>query len=276
MKRGMGIWLVLTLLIASAGIVVAQQSADGVTPPPKILVVMREFIKPGKSGAPHEKTESAFVQAMTAAKWPTHYIGVDSMSGVSRSLFLVGYDSFAAWEKDNLATQKNATLSAALDRASVADGELLTRYESSTFVYREDLSLRPNVDIAQMRYFEILRFQIRPGHEKDWEALVKMYMDGYDKASSSAHWATFESTYGMDNGGVYVVFNPMKSLAEVDTGLGDSKKFAAQLGEDGMKKLAELSAACIESSQSNLFVFNPRISYPADAWVKADPGFWKP
>ncbi len=80
----------------------------------------------------------------------------------------------------------------------------------------------------------------------------------------------------MDNGGVYVVFNAMKSLAEVDTGFGDSKKFAAQLGEDGMKKLAELSAACIESSQSNLFVFNPKISYPADAWVKADPGFWKP
>ena len=22
-------------------------------------------------------------------------------------------------------------------------------------------------------------------------------------------------------------------------------------------------------------MFNPKISYPADEWVKADPGFWK-
>jgi len=37
-----------------------------------------------------------------------------------------------------------------------------------------------------------------------------------------------------------------------------------------------LSAAAIESSQTNLFAFNPRMSYPADEWVKADPEFWKP
>jgi hypothetical protein len=43
-----------------------------------------------------------------------------------------------------------------------------------------------------------------------------------------------------------------------------------------MKKLAELSAAAIDSSQTNLFAFNPRMSYPADDWVKADPEFWKP
>jgi hypothetical protein len=43
-----------------------------------------------------------------------------------------------------------------------------------------------------------------------------------------------------------------------------------------MKKLNELSAAAIESSQTNLFAFNPRMSYVSDDWVKADPEFWKP
>jgi len=28
--------------------------------------------------------------------------------------------------------------------------------------------------------------------------------------------------------------------------------------------------------QVNLFAFNPKMSYPSDAWVKADPSFWKP
>ena len=122
MKKPIGLCLLLSLLTLCAATVVAQ---DYSMAPPKVLLVQREFLKPGICGAPHMKTESAFVQAMTAAKWPTHYLGMDSMSGQSRALFLVGYDSFAAWEKDNLATQKNATLSAALDRALQADGPSL-------------------------------------------------------------------------------------------------------------------------------------------------------
>jgi hypothetical protein len=43
-----------------------------------------------------------------------------------------------------------------------------------------------------------------------------------------------------------------------------------------MKKLNELSAAAIESSETNLFAFNPRMSYVSDDWLKADPAFWKP
>ncbi len=42
-----------------------------------------------------------------------------------------------------------------------------------------------------------------------------------------------------------------------------------------MKKFRDLSATTIESSQSNLFQFAPKMSYPLDEWVKADPEFWK-
>jgi hypothetical protein len=273
MKRNIGTWLALALLALSAAIVVAQ---DYSTAPPKVLLVQREFIKPGMMGGPHMKTESAFVQAMTAAKWPTHYLGMDSMSGRTRALFLVGYDSFAAWEKDNLAQQKNATLSAALDRALVADGQLLTGYDAGVFAYRADMSLRPNGNVAQARYFDIMRFKIRQGHDQEWEQLVKMYMDGMAKVSQESHWAAYQSVYGMDNGGVYIVFTAMKSLAEVDSGFGDAKKFGDQLGADGQKKLNELTAACVEDVQENLFSFNPKMSYVSDSWMQADPGFWKP
>ncbi len=272
MKRYSGFGLLLCLVMGSGATLLAQ----GVMPPPKVLVVMREFIKPGKSGSLHEKTESAFVQAMTAAKWPTHYLGMDSMSGASRSLFFVGYDSFADWEKDNLATMRNATLSAALDRASIADGELLTGYQSSAFGYREDMSLRAPVNIAQMRYFQILRFKIKPGHLSEWEALVKLYHDGYEKGVPDARWATYEAMFGQESDGLYIVLIPMKSLAEVDAGLGDAKKFFAALGDDGVKRLADLTGACVEASEANLFAFNPKLSYVSGDWVKADPAFWSP
>jgi hypothetical protein len=264
----------LCLLFIGSGIASAQENMG----PPKVLVIQREFLKPGKSGSLHERSESAFVRAMTAAKWPTHYFGMDSLSGPSRALFFSGYPSFEAWEKDTLATQKNATLSAALDRASIADGDLLSVYESSTSVYRDDMSLRSTVDMAHMRYFEIMQFVIRPGHDKDWEDLVKIYTSGYGKAVPNAHWATFERVYGVStgsSGGVFIVLNPMKSLAEVDSSFGDSKKFVSSLSESDKKRLAELSAACIESVQTNLFAFNPKESYPDDEWIKADP-FWKP
>lgn len=243
--------------------------------PPKVLVIVRENLKPGKSGTPHEKTESAFVSAFKAAKWPQHYLALDAQTGNPRSLFLIGYDSFAALEKDVQATQKNTVLSAALDRATAADGELLSSYETTTFVYREDQSYHANLSLAPMRLFEITRFHVRPGRDKEWQDIVKLYLDNFPKAVPDAHWAVFQEAYGQ-GGNVYLVFNPMKSLAEVDSGMGDEKKFAAVVGEDGMKRLAELEAAAVDEVQTNIFNFNPRMSYAPDEWIKADPAFWAP
>jgi len=275
MKKIAGSMLALVVLLAAglSGTAVGQDKPTGVMPP-KVLVITREFTKPGKSGTAHEKTESAFVQAVTRAKWPTHYLAVESLSGKSRALFLTGYDSFEAWEKDTLATQKNATLSAALDRAWAADGELLSDSDGGAFAFREEYSLRPEVDIAHMRYFEISRFQVKQGHDKDWDEIVKLVTAAYKKIPD-AHWATYLAIYGSPDT-TYIIFNPMKSAAEIDRNFAANKDFEAAMGEDGMKKLAELSAAAIESSQTNLFAFNPRMSYPRDEWVKADPEFWKP
>jgi hypothetical protein len=264
------------LFFMVAGVVGSGSAQEQSMSPPKVLVIIREFLKPGKAGNLHTKSESAFVNAFTAAKWPQHYFAMDSLSGNPRSLFFVGYESFAAWEKDNMATMKNASLMSALNRATIGDGDLLASTESSTFVYREDQSLQANINVGEMRYFEISRFVVRPGHEKEWDAVVKAYQDGYAKAVPDAHWAVFQDMYGKNSGGVYIVISPLKSLAEIDKGFGDNKKFAAQIGEEGMKKLSELSASCIQEMESNLFAFNPGASYPSDAWVKSDPDFWKP
>ena len=275
MKGLSGLLLVSCLVCGGSSVLAAQEKPGDVTPPPKVLVIQREFVKPGKAGSAHEKTESAFVRAMMAARWPTRYLGMDSLSGPSRSLFFIGYDSFAAWEKDNMDMQKNATLAAAIDRASQADGELLNAYESSAYTYREEYSLRAPVNIGQMRYMEITRFKIRMGHRKDWDKLVKMYLDAYGKAVPDAHWAMFESMYGMDNGGVFLMVTPMKSATEIDQEVSAGDAFYASRNADDAKKMSELSASCIEAVQSNLFLFNPKMSYPRDAWVNADPAFWK-
>jgi hypothetical protein len=265
-----------TLLAVSLGItsgcVVAAQEKPSI---PRVLAITREFTKPGKAGMVHDKAESAFVQAMARAKWPTHYIGMTSLSGKQRALFLTQYGSFEAWEKDSQAVEKNAALSAALDRAGMADGELLDSMDQGVFVFNEELSLRPRPDLSQMRYLEISAYHVRPGHDKDWNDAVKMVKSAYEKAVPEAHWGVFAQYYGGE-GGTYLVLTARKSLSEIDRGFLDSKQFQAAMGEDGMKKLSELVAVTIESSLHNLFAFNPHMSYVAEEWIKSDPDFWKP
>jgi hypothetical protein len=274
-QKLIGFSLGLLCLSACGDVVLAQDSAPGVNGPPKVLVIQREYLKPGRGGSMHAKSESAFVRAMSAAKWPTHYIGMNSLSGPSRALFLVPYASFEAWEKDNQATEHNATLSAAMDRAAVADGDLLTSYDSSVWTYSEEDSLNAEGGLAEQHYMELTSFKVRPGHRKEWGELVKMAKSGYAKVPNM-HWAAFESMYGADNGGLYLVATSMKSLSEVDAEEAQSKQFMEAMGESGMKKFSELEASCIEKVQTNLFQFDPKMSYPPEEWVKANPGFWKP
>src|SRR5208282_1964580 len=275
MRRIAGAVLALVVLLTAgiSGIVFGQDKpADHM--PPKVLVVMREYTKPGKSGTAHEKTESAFVQASKRAKWPTHYLAVESLSGKARALFFTGYDSFAAWGDDMLATEKNKSLSADLDHAWAADGDLLSENDGAVLAFREEYSFRPEVDIAHMRYFEISAWQVKQGHDKDWDEIVKLVKAAYAKIPD-AHWEAYQAVYGFPDT-TYIIFNPMKSLVEVDKNFAANKEFEAAMGEAGMKRLSELSAAAIESSQTNLFIFNPRMSYPMDEWVKADSEFWAP
>ncbi|MGD1213970.1 MAG: hypothetical protein ABR861_03180 [Terriglobales bacterium] len=274
MKRITSCLLGATLLCGGLGLAAAQEKSEGTMPPPKVLLVYREFLKPGKGGAPHEKAESAFVQAFARAKWPTHYFAANALSGKAQALFFVPYDSFEAWEKDNLAVEKNAALAAALDRATVGDGELLSETDASVLVYNEEQSLRAPVDIAHMRYFEISLFRVRPGHRKEWSDAVKLVKAAYEKLPD-VHWAMYEAAYGQE-GATYIVITPMKSAAEIDRAFELDKQFMAAMGEEGLKKLSELESAAIEFTQSNLFQFSPRMSYPPDAWVKTDPDFWKP
>jgi hypothetical protein len=250
-------------------------AAQEVQPPPKVLVIIREFLKPGKAGAVHEKAEAAFVQAFAKAKSNSHYLAMNSMTGKPRSLFLSGYDSFESWEKDGKAVEKNASLSSALDRASVADGDLLDSSDQAAFSYREDFSFHAPVEIAKMRYFEIAVFRVKPGREAEWNEGTKLVMAASQKSTPDAHWACYESFYGAP-GNTFLFITPYKSAAEVDQSILKNKGFAEAMGESGMKKLSELSAASIESMETNLFAFSPRMSYVPDEWIKLDPDYWKP
>lgn len=275
MKRISPYLLGLSLAVACSTAAVAQDQSMGTTAVPKVLQITREFLKPGKAGAAHDKSESVFVQAMARAKWPTHYFALNSLSGKTRALYLTGYPSFEAWEKDNAAVAKNAALSAELEHASVADGELLDSMDQVVYTFDEELSYKTPQDLPHARFMDVTVYKVRPGHGKEWRDVVKQAIDASKKAETSAHWAMFEVAYGTDNG-TYIMLSADKSLSEVDTGFKESKQFREAFGEEGWKSFNDLYAAAVESSHSELFSINPKQSYPYDSWVNANPDFWKP
>jgi hypothetical protein len=248
--------------------------AQDILPSPKILVISREYTKPGKDGAPHQTVEGAYPRALAAAKIPSHYFAAVSLSGPPRALFFHSYSSFAEMATAHRSETSDSTLSATLDRTDAADADLLSSKDYSVWVKRDDLSLNAGFRVGT-RYEEITQFVVRPGHYEQWEELVKMVIDGYKKGVPGAHWGTYEEAYGT-TGGVYLVITTIKAASELDAEEAQDKQFVEAMGTDGMKKMGELEAACVESRQTNLFVIDPKMSYPADALVKADPDFWMP
>jgi hypothetical protein len=251
----------------------AQETAK-VMPPPKVLVIDIEWLKPGKGGSAHQKTEDAFIQANENAKVPIHYLALEALSGPPRSLFFFSYDSFAAMEKERQQEMSDTALSAVIDRAYAEDGELLTSTARNIFTLRDDLMADPGVAIATMRYMQITRVTVRPGHQADWEEYLKMLRSNLDKTQPGRHIALYQSAFGWENGGIWLLITPMKSLSEVDEANANSAKFMQNMGDTNMKRYRELAGLAIESSQRNLYAFNPDMSYVRDEWVTADP-FWK-
>lgn len=265
----------LLLMMTGIAPLAASAQQNGVIPSTnKVLVVVREFTKPGKDGAPHQKTEGAFIQALQSGNGAPRYYAVTSISGQSRALFLSSYPNFAAWEAERKSVDRNASLSAALDRANEADGDLLSETDSSVWMRNDDLSLNPGFRVGS-RLLEISVFEIKPGHRKEWEDLVKLVMDGYKKGIPDAHWGMYEEAYGSP-GNRYVFLTSLKSASDIDAEFASGKKFEDAMGEDGMKNMRNLEASCIASDQSNLFVIDPKMSYPPDDFIKAEPDFWKP
>ncbi len=265
----------LLLLSSSASVAVfAQDNATGIIPSNKVLVVAREYTKPGRDHSPHEKTEAAFVSASAASKVASHYYAATSLSGPQRALFFYSYPSFAAWEAENKAIGADTTLTTALDAANMADGDLLSSTDQSVWLRSDDMSLNPGFRVGA-RYEEISQFRIKPGHHKDWDDLMKMVIAGYKKGIPEAHWGAYQEAYGSPGEG-FIFITTIKSGSDIDSMFASGPRFEAAMGEDGMKKLEALEAVCVESEQSNLFEIDPKMSYPTDAFVKADPDFWKP
>ncbi len=272
MKKFLILILAVGVALGAAGSLLAQEKAP--MGPPKVVQIFREEVKFGK-GSAHEKNEAAFADVFKRAKWPTTYLAISSMTGPSEAWFLVGYDSFEAVEKESQATEKATAFQAEQTRLLEKDAEYVSNGRSIVAFHRADLDYKAPVNIGQMRYFRITSYRVRPGHEPDFVEAAKTVRAAYEKLGVDVHWAVYQVYSGMPSP-TFLVFVPTKSLKEIDEGLARVMAFQEALGEENGKKLQKMAAEGYLSTESNLFAFSPKMSYPPKAWVDADPDFWAP
>lgn len=267
--------LLLLCLAIPPGVSVAQESG-AVRPPPKILQIYVESVKPGKTAA-HEKIEVGWPAAFAKAKWPSHYLGMTSMSGLPEAWFVAPYESFAAVETDQQSVGKNPTLAKELDRLATADGDVLTGTRSIYARYRPELSYKPEVEIGKMRYLSFTIVTLKPGYDSAFADNRKLIVDAHVKAGLEDHFAVYEVVTGIP-APAYLLVIPMRSLQEVDAfkEIHDGKAYRDAVGEPGRQQMREFARVGVVSAENRLFAFSPKMSYPAEEWVASDPEFWKP
>lgn len=268
------IMLGLSLAVAGSLPAAAQDASTATASTPKYLQVVVEYTKPGKGGLAHDKTEGAFVQAMRKANFPLHYVAYNAITGRARAIYLSPFNSFEEVQKANKIFDEPAVASE-FEGINAADGELLDEAHVLIFSSDADLSFHSRTPGPKNRYLEADIFQVRPGHGKEFEDLVKLYMAVFDKAGTTQHWGAYRTEYGQSVG-EYVFLTGSDSEAEIDQRFSEDPKIRAALSEDDKNKIRELRAASVESERVELYSINPAQSYAPDSYVKADPDFWKP
>lgn len=277
MKKSLLFCAVVTLISAFTAVFAQDPPRKG---PPKVLYVVREDIKPGMMG-PHGKHAGNYVNAFRTLDTPNHRIALVPVAGSENEvIYITGSESFKQLEDilnqtDKKMSAASGNLKTELDRLDAEAPALHAAMRDMLTIYRPELSYNPDVDIRTMRYFSITTTRIRPGHDAQYAEYVQKVVNvAREKAKvDNLHLATFQVVSGAP-GGTYLIFRPMKSLAELDDPI--ATRVRASMGDDMRKDADKAVSEAVLSSEISTYAFAPSLSYLEKEFIAGDPGFWNP
>jgi hypothetical protein len=248
--------------------------------PPNVLLIVREEIKPGMM-ATHARHSANFVGVFSQLQTPNHRIALVPVAGNENEvLYINASGSFAELEGITKATDKklegaNGSMRVKMDALDKEAPSLHAAMRDIFAVYRPELSFNPGVRLPQMRYFSITTTRVRPGFDAVYRENVQKTINvARQKAKvDNLHVAVFQVVSG-GPGGTYMIFRPMKSLAEMDEPIG--QKVRAAMTEDQRKDADKATREAVMSSETSTYAFAPGMSYVDKGFASADPDFWTP
>ena len=195
-------------------------------------------------------------------------------------LYITAAQSFAEIETLNRSTDQkmgsaNGAMRVKLDALDKEAPGMHAAMRDMLAVYRPELSFNSGVNIAQMRYFTITTTRIRPGFDSVYSEYVQKVVNvARNKAKADdLHIAVFQVVSGAP-GGTYLIFRPMKSLAELDNPIG--MKVRAAMTDDQRKDADKAVREAILSSDVSTYAFAPSMSYVDREFAAMDSAFWSP
>jgi hypothetical protein len=250
------------------------QDAPGL---PKVLRIYREEIKQGKDSA-HEKTEANFAKMAMKHKSTAYYLGCNVVAGPSDVWFFEAHDSFKTIQAADDMRGKNPAMKADLSMADNMDGELRVNATSMIAVLRDDLSYRAaqfSQELPKTRYFNLTIARIRPFTDMRFAELGKQVIAANEKANIDVPTAIYQVVSGGPSG-MYLFFQPMKSMETMDTVPARMAAVAQAMGTEKMMALYKNAGEVITGTQVFLLAFNPKMSYLSKEMAAQDPDFWTP
>jgi len=162
-------WLcsIAGLSLALAGSLAAQAQTPAV-PPPNILNIQTDNIKPYEDG-PYDKFASESAALAQQLKDPTHLLAMEALTGSPRAIYLSGHDSFEALQKNEEWLLGDAATDAKFDALDAHWASYVSEVHYTVWHYRPDLSNNvAAADIPHSHYWEVIIFHMRPGHDKQF------------------------------------------------------------------------------------------------------------
>lgn len=278
MKR---IFLLLLGLVAAPALAPAQ-NAPGM--PPNVVLVVREEIKPGEMPA-HEQEAMNFVRvqrkanAMLPADARDGRLAMSPVAGNENEvMYLWPYASFGEMEKKRKAADGLAAGAMRADFERLPDARLHSSQRDMLAALRPDLSynLGKGVDAAEARYMSVQTLRIKPGNEDAyWSARKRILHAAYDKMGSPISYAVFQVRGGALLS-TYLIFRPIKSLADLDTNVPGIARTHMGADRDDWDKMVDKSVMLHDVS---FYAFNPRLSVVGPEFAARDtasPAYWNP
>jgi hypothetical protein len=262
--------MLCALLFVSLAMPAFSQQAV-VSPPPDILQIYVDPVKPGKL-AEYDRVEKEAAQACArASTWP--YVTMQAITGPQEVWFVSGFDSYATMERSAEPFARNAALAADLGRLTEAKANLVSDPHTIFLRYRDDLSRNGGLVPRQTRYFDVTVVKVHPGHEHEYEESQRVIRNARESAGTGDNRAIYQVLSGIANN-TYITFSPYRSFrgaAEALDGLLDYD----DLDDSARGRIRDLLSSSVITTETFIFSVSPSLSNPAGEWIADDPDFWR-
>ena len=243
------------------------------TSQPKLLTIVREEVKPGRS-ADHANHEAGWPAAFEKAKSPDYYLAMTSLTGPNEAWYVVPQESHAAIAASMKREDKDPVLSAELARLSSRDAEFLRGVSVIQAAGRPDLSFGEFPDVAKARFFEIITFTVRPGQTEKVEAIFKLYAGVRKRVAPDTSYRTYQVIAGMPSP-TYFIFVSVDDYAKFDQTMADHMKTLAAVNPQEKPEFDKWGDYVVKE-ETQRFRIDPKQSYVSKETRATDPEFWSP